>query len=157
MDTVKQVYSPQHADQISRRNCVNEENSNRQACVTHNSNINHGYSFHHIMLQHAIGANCRHYGQSLGEQVEMANYVMQHGNINALGAKVQVYSNWNLKLLDSLATSRSDREVVMYLRYGWPLNRDNAPVEKTMWNHRTATLHEHQVTKYIRKELKEKT
>ena len=90
----------------------------------------------------------------LWSQVEMAYYAMNDGRINALGAQIPVHSNWNHQLFSDLCTSRYDKEVAMYLRYGWPLNRKQSPVHITLWNHKSAEQHAAQVTAYVRKELK---
>ena len=67
--------------------------------------------------------------------------------------KIPLRSNWNLKLFRDLCTSDYDRQVLTYLTYGWPLNRQGGPVAKTFVNHRSAVNYSEQVTKYIIKEL----
>ena len=48
--------------------------------------------------------------------------------------------------------------VLLFLKYGWPLNRDlNAPVAQTWQNHASEVCYPQQVTSYIEKELKYKT
>ena len=91
------------------------------------------------------------------DDVEIAKSIMMDGRINALGLQIPVKSNWNHLLLDSLCTSRSDREVAMFLKYGWPLNRANVPTAITLGNHNSAIKYPLHVSQYISKELKYKT
>ena len=63
-------------------------------------------------------------------------------------------SQMNLYLMRCLASSPSDREVVQFLTYGWPLNHDGRQVSQTYCNHRSAAAFPDQVDAYIRKEWK---
>lgn len=84
----------------------------------------------------------------------LAERVRSSGKPNVYGLRVPVPSNWNFSLLDSLATSVSDREVVSFLKYGWPLNRElPVPLTITCENHKGALLHASAVDDYIVKEL----
>ena len=85
--------------------------------------------------------------------LQIAEVVMQDGRPNVLGCRIPLKSNWNFQLLDSLCESRYDCEIVQFLRYGWPLNREVAPVAKTYGNHASAERYKAQVTKYVLKEL----
>ena len=88
------------------------------------------------------------------QDVEIARYVMQDG----LGCRIPVRSNWNLDLFDSLCTSRSDKEVATFLRFGWPIDRNaNIPMTQTYFNHDSANRHHKQVTQYVFNELKHGT
>ena len=40
------------------------------------------------------------------------------------GARVPICTPWNLKLMEQLAGSVADREVVQFMTYRWPLNHD---------------------------------
>ena len=79
------------------------------------------------------------------------------GKVNACGARIPLSSNWNIRLLTSLCESRSDREVLTYLTYGWPLNRRQGPVAKTYMNHRSAQENPIHLSNYIRKEMEHDT
>ena len=59
--------------------------------------------------------------------------------------------------MDGLCESRSDREVLTYLKYGWPLNRVQGPVAKTYMNHRSAEENPAHMQRYIEKELSHNT
>ena len=89
---------------------------------------------------------------TIQEQVQLVNYVRSWGVPNVLGSQVPLKTNWNLRLAEQLATSRSDREVVKYLTYGWPLNHDGSTTSVSLYNHPTAMAHADKVTKYINKE-----
>ena len=73
--------------------------------------------------------------------------------INVIGLRIPVASNWNLQLFSSLCTSSSDREVLQYLTFGWPLNREHGPVSKTWFNHQSANRHPECIDRYLAKEL----
>ena len=75
---------------------------------------------------------------TLEEHVQLVNYVKSFNSINAIGAKVQLCTKWNLGLMQQLANSDSDREVITFLRYGWPLNHDGRATMITKFNHPTA-------------------
>ena len=73
---------------------------------------------------------------------------------NFRGAKIPVPTHWNLELLDNLLVDYEDREIVDFLRYGWPMSRDTFPLTlpEAKINHKGAyTCHE-EVTRYIQKE-----
>ena len=89
--------------------------------------------------------------------LEIAKIVTQDGRINALGARIPLASGFNIKLFNSLVTSRHDREIVQYLTYGWPLNRECAPVAKTYMNHPSANRYPQQIENYISSEMARNT
>ena len=49
--------------------------------------------------------------------------VLNNGYPNRWGAKIEVESRWNLQLLEEQLTQYDDKEVVEWLRYGWPASR----------------------------------
>ena len=92
--------------------------------------------------------------QHNGNDEQIAKAIMCDGRLNCLGLKIQIKSTWNVQLFESLCTTTNDRQVATFLRYGWPLNRDNSPVSRTWTNHPTATRYANHVTQYLCKELK---
>ena len=88
------------------------------------------------------------------DDVSLAMLVKQDGRINAIGCQIQVRSNWNLELLDCLCQLTSDKEVALFMRFGWPTNRDNSPLTQTYFNHDSALQYPEQVQAHILKELK---
>ena len=49
--------------------------------------------------------------------------VIQNGNPNRWGARIPVKSGWNLVLMEELLRNYEDKEVVEWIRYGWPTGR----------------------------------
>ena len=89
--------------------------------------------------------------------MEIVHMVIQDGQPNSMGLRIPLRTNWNLNLFQSLCTSRSDYEVLTYLRYGWLLNRNKGSVAQTFENHMSARKYPSHVSKYILKELKHNT
>lgn len=86
----------------------------------------------------------------------LVNEVRKWDVPNAFGAQIQLKSCWNFSLLDSLASSTSDRETILFLRFGWPLDYvqpEGGVPPVTLGNHQGALRHAEQVSKYIKKEL----
>ena len=86
------------------------------------------------------------------QYVDIVDYVRSFGKPNVYAAKVPIPSKFNFPLMYSLAESVSDREVIQFLMYGWPLNHDGRPVAQTLSNHATARNHPRSVEEYIKKE-----
>ena len=112
----------------------------------------------HHFLEHIYGTLCipegyEVYNMSLQQQVQIVNYVRATGKANVIQAHIPMKTGWNIRLLNSLAESDSDREVVQYLLFGWPINHDGRPVTVNMINHASANCYQQHVTDYIAKEL----
>ena len=84
--------------------------------------------------------------------VELVNYIRAWGKPNVYGARVPLVTQWNLTLMEQLAQSVSDREVVEFMRYGWSLNHDGREVSVSMFNHASATRYPQNMNEYIRNE-----
>lgn len=94
------------------------------------------------------------YHSQAAADLQLALKVRASGKPNVYGLQIQLESNWNFELLDSLATSVNDREVVSFLRYGWPLNREmDIPLTCSFYNHKGALDFEEAVDQYLAKEL----
>lgn len=90
----------------------------------------------------------------LDSDLQVAQQVLQSGKPNVYGARIPIDSNWNFSLLWALSRSTTDREVVSFLRYGWPLNREMAvPLTITLKNHKGALDHPQDVEDYLQKEM----
>lgn len=87
--------------------------------------------------------------------LSLAQGLRSSGRPNIYGLRIPIQSNWNLSLLKSLVTSTSDREVVQFLEFGWPVNWEgeqmNLPL--TYANHSGANCHPDTIDSYIAKEL----
>lgn len=88
------------------------------------------------------------------DDLHLAQVVRNSGKPNVYGVRIPVSTNWNFDLLNSLATTVTDREVVQYLRFGWPLNRElDVPLTITLGNHMGARQYPEEVDRYLQKEL----
>ena len=81
--------------------------------------------------------------------------VLQGNYPNAWGAQIPVPTTWNLELFNALLGEYHDKEVIQWLRYGWPVSRpsnwpDSVP---TYMNHTSANKYPDQLYKYLRKEM----
>ena len=80
--------------------------------------------------------------------------VQEGGYPNRWGARVQVESRWNLEHFERLLEGYEDKEVVEWLRYGWPAGR-LPTLPQPSWsatNHKGATDFPEQLDNYINKE-----
>ena len=84
--------------------------------------------------------------------VQLVHYVRRSGKHNVYGARVLLHSTFNITLMQQLATSTADREVVQFLMFGWPLNHIGTPTTNTFVNHTSATQYPSEVTRHIQKE-----
>ena len=79
--------------------------------------------------------------------------VRKSGVSNAEGCKFQVNSPWNLELLEELLSDYEDKDVVKYLKYGWPLNTFNtAKSREVPKNQAGVTENSKLVHDYLKKE-----
>ena len=100
----------------------------------------------------AQGVDIR-FGMSLQQQVALVDYVRGSGTVNVYGPRVLLNTAWNVRLMDALATFTSDREVVQFLCFGWPLNHDGSETVCSYFNHPSAVRYSSQVTEYICTEI----
>ena len=94
------------------------------------------------------------FNASIMSDLQIAQAIITDNRLNSVSLCIPLHTNWNLPLFRSLCTSDSDREVLTFLTYGWPLNRENGPVQQTWGNHGSANKFPGQVTEYLCKELK---
>ena len=76
--------------------------------------------------------------ETIHEQVALVDAVRREGKLNVDGSRIFIKTNWNIPLMNNLANSVLDREVVQCLSYGWPLNHDGRALSCTMRNHPSA-------------------
>ena len=81
--------------------------------------------------------------------------VLKGGYPNRWGARIEVQSSWNLELMGDLLKDYQDRDIVEWLRYGWPTGRLPTLPEpgQSTKNHKGATEYPQHLSKYVRKEL----
>ena len=111
------------------------------------------HDFHHAPFNLIDLASYSPQMALMDNDIEVARYIMHTGKLNSVCAKVPIKSNWNLRLFQSLCTSQSDFEVLEFLRYGWPLNREPGPVAQTWENHALANRYPQQISNYLATEL----
>ena len=90
------------------------------------------------------------------KMVDLCEEVMSKGYPNAWGAQIPIYSPWNLEVFEQLLEGYEDTELIMWLKFGWPISRPpniNDPTP-TFRNHGTAEKYPEFIEKYIDKELK---
>ena len=92
--------------------------------------------------------------EQLDEDIKLHYLVLRGGYPNRFGAKIPVKSKWNLELMEQLLKDYADREVVEWIRYGWPTGRLPGLPEPSVWgkNHKGAEEHPEALRKYISKE-----
>ena len=81
---------------------------------------------------------------------------MTLGYPNRWGARIPVKSNWNLELLESLLQDYEDKELVEWLRYGWPTGRlpTLEDPDISTKNHKVGTDFPEALQEYVEKELR---
>lgn len=97
---------------------------------------------------------CSALGMQIINDIQLATQIQMTGKPNVYGARIPVHSSWNFQLLDALAFSVEDREVVSFLKFGWPLNREmDVPLTCSFYNHKGAMEFEDAVDTYLEREL----
>ena len=88
------------------------------------------------------------------DDIRLHDMVHTYGYPNRWGAKVPVKSAWNLTEFEQLLQEYEDKEVVEWLRYGWPTGRlpTLSPPRQTAKNHKGASEFPEHLKKYIKKE-----
>ena len=87
--------------------------------------------------------------------VQRANDVRRGGYPNVYGARIPASSKWSCDTLQDLLKNYDDKEIVEFLKFGWPANRlPNAPKPiVTHKNHESAVMHKNYIFEYIQSEL----
>ena len=95
------------------------------------------------------GINCNR-----EEWVHTINTVIESGDYNFRKCKIETGHGFNIMLLNSLLADYHDSDVVKYLQYGWPIERDpQVELKRGDRNHKGATEFPEQVDEYIDKEI----
>ena len=93
--------------------------------------------------------------QKVDPDIQLHNRVLAEGYPNRWGARIEVKSKWNLELLECLLAEYEDKEIVEWLRFGWPMGR--LPTLKdpcrSNKNHTGAADYPQELRRYIAKEL----
>ena len=81
--------------------------------------------------------------------------VSKHGLPNAFGARIPVLTPLNIPTWESKLLDYHDRQIVDFLRYGWPVNytANQLPIS-TDKNHSSALSYANHVQHYVNRELR---
>lgn len=102
----------------------------------------------------SMGWVCAPVLSSIQRDIDIVNQVQAWGVPNVFGARIKLDSCWNFELMQQLVTSTCDREVVEFLKYGWPVNYNGSHPPITWANHGGALRYKQHISEYIFKELK---
>ena len=84
-----------------------------------------------------------------------AHRVIESGIPNVFGIREKVRSNWNVELFRSLIADYEDKQVVEFLKFGFPMSREDGFPDPTpnVHNHKGATEFPGSVDSYLQKEI----
>lgn len=81
--------------------------------------------------------------------------IRKSGKPNAHGLRIQIKSKWNFQALESLLQDYEDKEIIEYLKYGWPIGHDGRSTNTSIpKNQKGALEHPEALRTYIEKEKK---
>lgn len=92
------------------------------------------------------------------EQVIQANWKIWQSKVsNAKGCRIPVRSSWNLDKLQEYLADYKDKEIVTYLRFGWPVGCIDSGQQVMPVNHKGALQHVVEVRTYLQKQTSNNT
>ena len=95
-----------------------------------------------------------HIGQRNKYLRHIYDTVIEGGTLNTAGPRIRVLSGLCIKAWTEYLHEYSDRDLVDFLAYGWPINFDRrVPLQPTGVNHPSATQHSANIDFYIATEL----
>ena len=94
----------------------------------------------------------------MDKDIELHEQVLSEGYPNRWGARRPVETKWNLELFQELLREYDDKEVIEWMKYGWPAGRlpTLGDPQRSQSNHKGATDHPEALRKYIEKEQSHK-
>ena len=95
---------------------------------------------------------CEQLGET-HEYLQIVQQVYNSGLHNYDGLRININKRWNVQLIDSLLSEYHDREIVRFLQYGWPVDRDDSVLEMGGLNHKGATEYSDHIDEYVSTEL----
>lgn len=96
--------------------------------------------------------------QSYWENIVRANWLVRLSQVaNAKGCKIPVRSSWDLDKLQLYLEGYEDKDIVDYLRYGWPVGCVDSGMQVMPVNHKGAHLHAVEVSDYLQKQATKNT
>lgn len=90
--------------------------------------------------------------------VQLHREVMKHQNYNRFGARIPIPTKMNLELFENLLQDYHDKEVVEWMRFGWPTGYPLDAPEPVphIINHKGALLYPNHIDEYFKTEIKAK-
>lgn len=86
--------------------------------------------------------------------IKLADLVKSTGKFNFEEARLPIPTHWNTQLFAQLLEGYEDKEVAEFIRYGWPIDRQNIPLPSSVsCNHKGASEFPDAVNKHIQTEL----
>ena len=90
--------------------------------------------------------------------MSLVHAVSKSGKYNIAGLWVPLQFNWNIHELKQLLEGYYDYNIIEYLEYRWPMDRDPmVSLEMATINHKGATRYPEHVDEYIKIELEKGT
>ena len=84
------------------------------------------------------------------DTVHASNLIYESKMPNYLGLQIPVMQFWNLDVFENLLLDYSDKEIIQFLKFGWPINHDGRQYSNGVCeNWKGAKLHANQVNKYL--------
>ena len=90
--------------------------------------------------------------------VQISNKVFNSGLYNFEGLKIKLPVFWNIDTLETMLENYHDKEIIKFLKYGWPISHDGRwyNTEKIK-NWKGALINKQAVKAYLENELKFKS
>ena len=96
-----------------------------------------------------------HITPEMDQWVRIIELVILSGKPNKDLCKIKIIHKLNFELMENLLSEYDDKEIIMLLKYGFPIERDmNIPLEMGGINHKSATEFPQHVDAYIEKEIR---
>ena len=111
---------------------------------------------HHNLTQE--GPDAIRWMRTLDADIQLHHEVWEKGYPSRFGAKIPVQSGWNLDKLEQYLRDYEDKDIVEWLKYGWPTGRVPG-IPDPGWadrNHKGAEEYPQALKAYIEKELSHK-
>ena len=90
--------------------------------------------------------------------MEISNKVFNSGLYNFQGLKIKLPIFWNIQVLEKLLHNYKDKEIIQFLKYGWPISHDSRRYNtEKIKNWKGALINKTAVKAYLENELKYKS
>ena len=90
----------------------------------------------------------------LSQYIQASNVIFASGKFNFEEVKFEVRQFWNLNLFEELLTNYTDKELIVFCRYGWPISHfGDFGSTNLVENWKGAKLFPKEIEKYLHKEI----